>query len=274
MPAPLGVVLLAGPGMPRLAAALQTVRAALPEPLLAVAVTDRGAPALAAEALAARGAAADVLLQGPGPWGARVRLGLQEALRRGADPVAVLAADGRHEPAALRDLVRLLRQSPADVGGVVGSRLRSRRDAAALPLPRRLGARALAGVVRVLSGRRHSEFHAGPRVWRRAALERVDLDALPATGAFEVALLLALLERHLRVLEVPTRAGDAPPAPLLAEVTFATEALAASGRAALARARGRLAFAGPPDLPPSQAPSVRGARAPRPLPTVSAPPRT
>jgi dolichol-phosphate mannosyltransferase len=264
---PVAVVLLAGADVARLAEVAREVRAALGRPLELVVVTD-GAPSdRVATALAAYGEDAAHVVRGASGWGARQRIGLREALARRAERVLVLAADGRHDPADATRLLDALDRSGADAA--IGAR--SGAAAGALSLTRRLGAAALAHALRALSGRGLSEFHGAPRAWRREALTRVDTGALADGRAFDVELLLALLERDAQVVEVPTaaRPGERGPA---AGLELVAGALRSGARAALARARNRLAFAGPADLPPSAAPSVQpaapGARRRRVLPVV------
>lgn len=206
-------------------------------------------PELIALALASAGLDREVeVLRGGAAAGERQRAGLRAALARRADAIATLvtaswARVAGEIAADLRALAGALEATGAD--GVLGVR------GGGAPL---LG-RVLGGV----SGARRGDLlGAGLRLWRRRALERVDLAGLSGGEAFELELVLALLERDARVTSTPCALAGrlGPLQDPLGAVGFAVGALRAGARAALARARNRLAFPGPPDLPASPAPSV------------------
>lgn len=184
--------------------------------------------------------------------GARLKAGYTRALALRLDPIVSLRGDGAHDPASVGALLRLVRRGAADVA--VGSRLIDR--AKGLGLVRRLAIDALSTVQAGLSGLEVRDPHGGLRVFSRAALAQVSFEALSDGRPFESELLLALHERGARIAELPIDGNATGALPLNRALPYAARCLTASARAGLARVRGVLAFPGPPNLPPSDAPSV------------------
>lgn len=82
--------------------------------------------------------------------GAAVQTGFLYAARHGYDVVARIDGDGQHPPEAIPPLLAALHTTGADM--VIGSRFLTETDGYRGTLPRRIGIRLLAAVIRLLTG--------------------------------------------------------------------------------------------------------------------------
>lgn len=149
------------------------------------------------------------------------KLGLGSAYRDGfrlvlastaAELVAQMDADLSHAPDDMARLLAAARDGLGDV--VVGSR--HVRGAAILdwPLRRRLLSRAGSFYARFVTGLPQRDATSGMKVWRRAALERIDLDRVRADGyGFQIEMSWLAWKLGLSLHEAPItfvdRAGGA-----------------------------------------------------------------
>jgi dolichol-phosphate mannosyltransferase len=132
--------------------------------------------------------------------GAAYLHGFQVALERGYDVVGEMDADGSHQPEQLRLL--LDRLATADL--VIGSRWVPGGSVVNWPRSRELLSRGGNLYVRLLLGIPVRDATAGFRVFRRTALELVDLDSVRSAGyVFQTDLAYRVLAAGLRVSEVP-----------------------------------------------------------------------
>lgn len=129
--------------------------------------------------------------------GVAIREGIAEA--RG-DVVVFIDGDGQDWP---EEIPALLAALQGDVQMVIGSRFLGTFDRGAITRLNRLGTRALTGVLNALFRTSITDPIAGFRAVRRDALDGLDLRA--SRYDIEVDLLLALLSRGGRVVEVPVR---------------------------------------------------------------------
>ena len=134
--------------------------------------------------------------------GAAYLHGFAVALERGYDVVGEMDADGSHEPEQLPALLVAL--AAADL--VIGSRWVPGGSVVNWPLSRK--ALSIGGnfYARTLLGIPVRDVTAGYRVFRRATLERIDLDSVESTGyCFQADLAWRTVQAGLRVVEVPIR---------------------------------------------------------------------
>ncbi len=126
--------------------------------------------------------------------GAALQSGFDEALRRGAEAVLALDADGQHDPAAASSLLRAL--EGADL--VIGSR---EGDRAGMPWIRRATNDVTTWWVSRLAGQRIWDSQSGYRAFRANVLREVR----PASRRFEYEseFLIAAARQGFRIGAVP-----------------------------------------------------------------------
>jgi dolichol-phosphate mannosyltransferase len=202
---PLGRVVMVVPTfneVDNLAWLIGRLRAA--EPSVDVLVVDDNSPdgtgALADE-LAAADSSVHVLHRvAKGGLGAAYLAGFAWALDAGYDVVGEMDADGSHQPEQLHRLLEALLE--ADL--VIGSRWIPGGSVVNWPMRRELLSRGGNLYVRLLLGIAVRDATAGFRVFRRSALEKIDLSSVQSTGyVFQTDLVTRCLRAGLRVREVP-----------------------------------------------------------------------
>ena len=178
------------------------LRAAQPD--VDVLVVDDNSPdgtGAAAELLARHDDAVHVLRRdGKGGLGAAYLAGFRWALGAGYDVIGEMDADGSHQPEQLHRLLEAL----TDADLVIGSRWVP--GGAVINWPWRREALSRGGnlYVRMLLGIDVRDATAGFRVFRRTALESIDLSSVRSTGyVFQTDLVTRCLRAGLRVREVP-----------------------------------------------------------------------
>jgi dolichol-phosphate mannosyltransferase len=126
--------------------------------------------------------------------------GFASALERGAELVLEMDCDFSHDPA---DVPRLLAAAEkADL--VLGSRYVPGGGTRNWNLLRRLISRGGSLYAQVLLGVRIRDLTGGFKCYRRAVLERIDLDAIDSKGyAFQIETTYRALRAGFRVVEVP-----------------------------------------------------------------------
>ena len=152
-------------------AVVEGVRRAVPE--ITVLVVDDGSTDRTSHA--ARGAGADVIRHEVNRGkGAALQTGFDEAVRRGAERILTLDADGQHDPAYAGPLLRALDGS--DV--VIGSR---DRDRSGMPWIRRATNTVMTSIVSSLAGTKIEDTQSGYRAVSASVLARVR----PQSSRFE-----------------------------------------------------------------------------------------
>jgi len=167
------------------------LRLALPE--LPVLVVDDGSTDRTGDR--AREAGADVVRREVnGGKGAALQTGFDEALRRGAEAVLTLDADGQHDPSAGARLLEALK----DADLVIGSR---DRDRTGMPWLRRVTNTVTTWFVSRLAGQRVEDSQSGYRAIRASVLERVR----PGSRRFEYEseFLIQAARQGFRIGAVP-----------------------------------------------------------------------
>jgi dolichol-phosphate mannosyltransferase len=133
--------------------------------------------------------------------GRAYRAGFGWGLERGYDLFVEMDADGSHRP---EEIGRLLDAAEDGAELVIGSRWVDGGTVVNWPWYRRLISRAGTAYARVLLGLRVRDSTAGYRVYRRRALERVDLDGVASHGyCFQIDMTRRVLSAGMSVVEVP-----------------------------------------------------------------------
>lgn len=198
---------------------LATALLALPIPGLQLLVVDDNSPdgtgqvadRLAAEANAGSNARPRVAVlhrQGKGGLGTAYVAGMTKAVAEGADFVVQMDADFSHSPAYVPQMLGVILATDADV--VVGSRY---VPGGSLDERWEFGRRLLSAWAnlysRAILGLRIRDMTAGFKMWRRSALQAIDLAGIRSNGySFQVEM--AYLAEHLgfRIIEIPIHFED------------------------------------------------------------------
>lgn len=143
-------------------------------------------------------------------YGGNQKVVFEWALDQQVDLLLVMHGDRQHLPSDVPALLAPLISGDADA--VFGSRtlVPGAARKGGMPIHRFAANRALTTIQNHITGARFSEWHSGFRAYRLAAVERVDVAALPDTFTFDCAMTLALLDTGARIVEVPctTRYAD------------------------------------------------------------------
>jgi len=132
--------------------------------------------------------------------GAAYLHGFRVALDAGYDVVGEMDADGSHQPEQLQRLVDGL----ADADLVIGSRWVPGGSVTNWPLRRQALSRGGNLYVRLLLGIDVRDATAGYRLYRREALEKIELETVRSTGyVFQTDLAARVLRAGMVVREVP-----------------------------------------------------------------------
>lgn len=131
--------------------------------------------------------------------------GFREALAGDAEFIAQMDADLSHDP---KDLVRLVAAADnADL--VLGSRYIEGGDTSGWPLHRRLISRIGGRYARLALGVPIRDLTGGFKVYRRSALQALDIDRITSDGyVFQIETTYKTWLNGFRVVEVPIRFVD------------------------------------------------------------------
>jgi len=133
--------------------------------------------------------------------GAAYRAGFRVALDAGYDVIGEMDADGSHQPEQLH---RLLEAIEAGADLVIGSRWIPGGSIVNWPRSREALSRGGNIYVRLLLGIDVHDATAGYRLFRRATLEKIDIDQVRSTGyVFQTDMAYRTLQAGLKVVEVP-----------------------------------------------------------------------
>ena len=124
--------------------------------------------------------------------------GFMKALELGADDVIQMDCDFSHNP---KDITRLL---AVDADLVIGSRYVKGGSTPGWPFKRRLISRAGGIFIRTVTGMPIADPTGGFKRWRRAALEKLDLDSVESSGySFQLEMNHRAWKRGYRIREIP-----------------------------------------------------------------------
>ena len=124
--------------------------------------------------------------------------GLAAARRLAADMVVTMDADGQHDPADIKKLIRPIIKKEAEV--VIGSRL---LNAKGMPLVKIIGNWLMNGLTFVFSGQLVSDSQSGMKALSRRALEKIKLDG----SGYEIdsEIILETRRHNLKIIEIPIK---------------------------------------------------------------------
>jgi dolichol-phosphate mannosyltransferase len=132
--------------------------------------------------------------------------GFRRALAEGADYVLEMDCDFSHDPA---DVPRLLAAMDDGADLALGSRYVPGGGTANWGLTRRIVSAGGSLYARLLLGLRVRDLTGGFKCYRRAVLERIDLDAIHSKGyAFQIEGTYRTIRAGFKVVEVPIRFVD------------------------------------------------------------------
>jgi len=163
------------------------------------------------------------VLQGHG--GAQ-KLGLQYAINRSFDRVALLDGDGRYPPEKLPELVAPIAQGVAEA--VIGTRMTEGWKAITRGMPwyKYLGNRVLTSLQNRAQGTHLSDWHSGFRAYSVAALEAIPFGYNTNDWHFDTEVTIQLILRGYRIREVAIPAHGGRELRHLRGVRYAWRALA------------------------------------------------
>jgi dolichol-phosphate mannosyltransferase len=132
--------------------------------------------------------------------------GFRRALADGAELVLEMDCDFSHDP---KDVPRLIAAVEDGADLALGSRYVDGGSVGNWGLVRRFVSRGGSIYAQVLIGTRIRDLTGGFKCYRRAVLERIDLDAIASRGyAFQIETTYRALRAGFRVIEVPIRFVD------------------------------------------------------------------
>jgi glycosyltransferase involved in cell wall biosynthesis len=162
-----------------------------------VCVLDDGSTDNTAEAATAAGAVVLRHSENRG-LGRAFQRGVLYALERGADLLVNIDGDGQFDPESIPELVAPILAGEADM--VTASRFVDPTLTPRMPAVKRWGNRRVAGIVRLLTGKRFHDVSCGFRAFSREALLRMNL-----YGSFTYTqeTFLDLIFKGMRIVELP-----------------------------------------------------------------------
>lgn len=136
-------------------------------------------------------------------YGGAQKTGFKEALKDGADIIALIHADGQYSPEDLPKIKKPIEIGNADV--VLGSRaLHGKMLEGGMPLTRFIGNRFLTFIENLVLRTNISEFHTGYRIYSRKALESIRFDLNSDKYEFDSEILIQCKLKNLKIKEIPS----------------------------------------------------------------------
>ncbi|HLH20059.1 MAG TPA: glycosyltransferase family 2 protein [Bryobacteraceae bacterium] len=135
-------------------------------------------------------------------YGANQKTCYREALRAGADIVAMVHPDYQYDPTLLPQIIQPLVEGNADV--VLGSRLMGANPMKqGMPWWKYYANRFLTRLENLAFGLNLSEYHTGYRAFRREVLEAVNFQMNSDAFLFDQEIIAQIVNLGLRIAEVP-----------------------------------------------------------------------
>ena len=134
-------------------------------------------------------------------YGANQKTCYREALKAGADIVAMVHPDYQYDPTLLPEIIQPIIDGKADI--VLGSRLKKGSALEqGMPWWKYFSNRFLTGLENVCFGLQHSEYHTGYRAFHRSALESVNFEMNSDGFVFDQELIAQAVACQLRLSEI------------------------------------------------------------------------
>jgi glycosyltransferase involved in cell wall biosynthesis len=135
-------------------------------------------------------------------YGANQKTCYREALRAGADIVAMVHPDYQYDPTLLPEVIGPIQRGEADV--VLGSRLLGGQPMkGGMPWWKYVSNRFLTWCENTVFGLKLAEYHTGYRAYSREALESVNVDMNSDNFIFDQEIMAQFVETRSRIAEVP-----------------------------------------------------------------------
>ncbi len=136
-------------------------------------------------------------------YGGNQKTCYREALRLGADIVVMVHPDYQYDARMIGAMITILRLGNCDV--VLGSRIRTRREALAGGMPRwkYVSNRLLTLVENVVLGQNVGDFHTGLRAYTRQVLETIPFERNSDDFVFDTQFLVQAVHFGFRIGDVP-----------------------------------------------------------------------
>src|ERR1035437_5998652 len=136
-------------------------------------------------------------------YGANQKTCYHLALKGDADIIIMIHPDYQYDPKVIKYLVSFIQDKFYDV--VLGSRIRSRREALAggMPAYKYFANRMLSFFENVLSGQNLSEWHTGLRAYKREVLEKINFANNSDDFIFDTEMLFEIIEKRYKIGEIP-----------------------------------------------------------------------
>lgn len=132
-------------------------------------------------------------------YGAALQTGYKYAMARGYEKAVQIDADGQHDPAYIKDLLRALANGNCDI--VIGSRFLS-ISSYELPFLRKIGGRLFAAMASFIIGQRVTDSTSGFKALNRKAMKYASSEMYP--DDYPDANFLIMLHRAgFKMAEVP-----------------------------------------------------------------------
>lgn len=137
-----------------------------------------------------------------GGLGANNKRAFEYCREQGFDIVVLLHADGKYAPEVIEDLIRPLERGEVDA--VIGSRmLAGRPPRSAYPITKYAAIRVLGGIQNRLLGLTLSDHHCGYRAYSVPAISELPIRENSDGLQFDSEILIQILQKGLRIVEVP-----------------------------------------------------------------------
>jgi glycosyltransferase involved in cell wall biosynthesis len=134
-------------------------------------------------------------------YGANQKTCYREALKAGADIVAMVHPDYQYDPTLLPEIIQPIIDGKADI--VLGSRLKKGSALEqGMPWWKYFSNRFLTGLENVCFGLQHSEYHTGYRAFHRSALESVNFEMNSDGFVFDQEIIAQAVACQLRLSEI------------------------------------------------------------------------
>jgi glycosyltransferase involved in cell wall biosynthesis len=136
-------------------------------------------------------------------YGGNQKTCYRHALEHGADIVVMIHPDYQYDSRVIPHAVGIIEAGICDV--VLGSRIRSRREALAggMPVWKYLANRLLTATENLALGQNLGDFHSGFRVYRRAVLETIPFAGNSDDFVFDTQFLVQAVRFGFRLGDVP-----------------------------------------------------------------------